>query len=134
MDRHNDMRATLQEMRFPEYRPSFYPLNVGETHYTYALRITESFSAKAVCSDTAPSCTRKCPKSRSSRASCDERFHDADDRLYRAGRRFAFVGSFLTLLAGTLLGLASVLLWLFRMVTRVVAGKRGYKATPRSGN
>jgi hypothetical protein len=37
MDRHNDMRAMLREMRFPEDRPSFYLLNVGETHYPYAL-------------------------------------------------------------------------------------------------
>jgi arylsulfatase A-like enzyme len=37
MDRHNDMRAMLGEMRFPGDRPSFYLLNVGETHYPYAL-------------------------------------------------------------------------------------------------
>ena len=37
MDSHNDMRAMLREMRFPEDRPSFYILNVGETHYPYAL-------------------------------------------------------------------------------------------------
>jgi hypothetical protein len=37
MDRHNDMRAMLPEMRFAEDRPSFYLLNVGETHYPYAL-------------------------------------------------------------------------------------------------
>jgi hypothetical protein len=37
MDRHNDMRAMIREMRFPEDRPSFYVLNVGETHYPYAL-------------------------------------------------------------------------------------------------
>jgi hypothetical protein len=37
MDKHNDMRAMLKEMRFPEDRPSFYLLNVGETHYPYAL-------------------------------------------------------------------------------------------------
>jgi hypothetical protein len=37
MDRHNDMRAMLPEMRFPEDRPSFYLLNIGETHYPYAL-------------------------------------------------------------------------------------------------
>jgi hypothetical protein len=37
MDRHNDMRAMLREMRFSEERPSFYLLNVGETHYPYAL-------------------------------------------------------------------------------------------------
>jgi hypothetical protein len=37
MPRHNDMRAMLARMRFsPEY-PSFYLLNVGETHYPYAL-------------------------------------------------------------------------------------------------
>jgi hypothetical protein len=37
MDRHNDMRAMVREMRFPEDKPSFYLLNVGETHYPYAL-------------------------------------------------------------------------------------------------
>ena len=37
MDRHNDMRAMLAEMRFPKDRPSFYILNIGETHYPYAL-------------------------------------------------------------------------------------------------
>lgn len=37
MDKHNDMRAMVQEMRFPEDKPSFYLLNVGETHYPYAL-------------------------------------------------------------------------------------------------
>lgn len=37
MDHHNDMRAMIREMRFPEDRPSFYVLNVGETHYPYAL-------------------------------------------------------------------------------------------------
>jgi hypothetical protein len=37
MDRHNDMRAMLANMRFPEGQPAFYLLNVGETHYPYAL-------------------------------------------------------------------------------------------------
>ena len=37
MDRHNDMRAMVREMTFPEDKPSFYVLNVGETHYPYAL-------------------------------------------------------------------------------------------------
>lgn len=37
MDRHNDMRAMLQRMKFDDERPSFYLLNVGETHYPYAL-------------------------------------------------------------------------------------------------
>jgi hypothetical protein len=37
MPRHNDMRAMLGELRFPEAAPSFYLLNVGETHYPYAL-------------------------------------------------------------------------------------------------
>src|SRR5882757_5365130 len=37
MDKHNDMRAMVKEMRFPEDKPSFYLLNVGETHYPYAL-------------------------------------------------------------------------------------------------
>ncbi len=36
MPTHNDMRAMLPEMKFSE-RPSFYLLNVGETHYPYAL-------------------------------------------------------------------------------------------------
>lgn len=37
MDRHNDMRAMLPRMEFSEEAPSFYFLNVGETHYPYAL-------------------------------------------------------------------------------------------------
>jgi hypothetical protein len=41
MDKHNDMNAMLSEMTFPADRPSFYLLNVGETHYPYA-RPTEA--------------------------------------------------------------------------------------------
>jgi hypothetical protein len=37
MDRHNDMRAMFAHMTFSEEQPSFYLLNVGETHYPYAL-------------------------------------------------------------------------------------------------
>ena len=37
MPKHNDMRAMLREMRFSAEAPSFYLLNVGETHYPYAL-------------------------------------------------------------------------------------------------
>jgi hypothetical protein len=37
MPKHNDMRAMLAEMTFPEDRPSYYLLNIGETHYPYAL-------------------------------------------------------------------------------------------------
>lgn len=37
MDKHNDMRAMVQAMTFSEKQPSFYLLNVGETHYPYAL-------------------------------------------------------------------------------------------------
>jgi hypothetical protein len=37
MEHHNDMRAMVQEMHFPEDKPSYYMLNVGETHYPYAL-------------------------------------------------------------------------------------------------
>src|SRR5277367_2757768 len=37
MDRHNDMRAMLAKMTFPEDAPSFWLLNAGETHYPYAL-------------------------------------------------------------------------------------------------
>ncbi len=37
MQKHNDMRAMLREMRFSDERPSFYLLNIGETHYPYAL-------------------------------------------------------------------------------------------------
>ena len=36
MDKHNDMNAMLDEMTFSDERPSFYLLNVGETHYPYA--------------------------------------------------------------------------------------------------
>jgi arylsulfatase A-like enzyme len=37
MPTHNDMRAMLRSMTFSEAHPSFYLLNVGETHYPYAL-------------------------------------------------------------------------------------------------
>ena len=37
MEKHNNMRAMVREMRFDEEQPSFYLLNVGETHYPYAL-------------------------------------------------------------------------------------------------
>ncbi len=37
MDSHNDMRAMLPTMRFDGGRPAFYLLNIGETHYPYAL-------------------------------------------------------------------------------------------------
>ena len=37
MDSHNDMRAMLPTMKFDDARPAFYLLNVGETHYPYAL-------------------------------------------------------------------------------------------------
>jgi hypothetical protein len=36
MEKHNDMNAMLDEMTFSTERPSFYILNVGETHYPYA--------------------------------------------------------------------------------------------------
>lgn len=37
MPTHNDMAAMLQDLRFEPDRPSFHLLNVGETHYPYAL-------------------------------------------------------------------------------------------------
>jgi hypothetical protein len=37
MARHNDFSAILGELEFPGDRPVFYLLNVGETHYPYAL-------------------------------------------------------------------------------------------------
>lgn len=37
MEKHNDMRAMVRAMKFSEEKPSFYLLNVGETHYPYAL-------------------------------------------------------------------------------------------------
>ena len=37
MPKHNDMAAMLDRMSFSPDRPSFYLLNVGETHYPYAL-------------------------------------------------------------------------------------------------
>jgi len=36
MDKHNDMRSMLPTLKFDDARPSFYMLNVGETHYPYA--------------------------------------------------------------------------------------------------
>src|SRR5262249_51110950 len=37
MEKHNDMRAMLPDLKFSGERPSFYLLNAGETHYPYAL-------------------------------------------------------------------------------------------------
>jgi hypothetical protein len=37
MPSHNDMAAMLERMTFDDDRPSFYLLNVGETHYPYAV-------------------------------------------------------------------------------------------------
>jgi len=37
MKKHNDMRAMLPNLHFSTERPSFHLLNVGETHYPYAL-------------------------------------------------------------------------------------------------
>lgn len=37
MPRHNDMRAMLPKLTFSSDKPSFYLLNIGETHYPYAL-------------------------------------------------------------------------------------------------
>jgi hypothetical protein len=37
MEKHNDMRAMVREMRFSGDKPTFWLLNVGETHYPYAL-------------------------------------------------------------------------------------------------
>jgi Sulfatase len=37
MEKHNDMRAMVRQMRFSEDQPTFHLLNVGETHYPYAL-------------------------------------------------------------------------------------------------
>jgi arylsulfatase A-like enzyme len=37
MPTHNDMAAMLEKLTFSADRPSFYLLNVGETHYPYAL-------------------------------------------------------------------------------------------------
>ena len=37
MPRHNDMAAMVERLTFSPDRPSFYLLNVGETHYPYAV-------------------------------------------------------------------------------------------------
>lgn len=37
MDSHNDMSAIVDELWFDEERPSFWMLNIGETHYPYRL-------------------------------------------------------------------------------------------------
>lgn len=37
MDDHNDMSAMLPELHFPQDRPAFHLLNVGETHYPYVI-------------------------------------------------------------------------------------------------
>ncbi|MBV9081528.1 MAG: sulfatase-like hydrolase/transferase [Acidobacteriaceae bacterium] len=37
MESHNDFKAIVREVKFSEEQPSFYLLNVGETHYPFAL-------------------------------------------------------------------------------------------------
>jgi hypothetical protein len=37
MDKHNDMAAMLPTLRFSDSKPSYFLMNVGETHYPYAL-------------------------------------------------------------------------------------------------
>lgn len=37
MDKHNDFNLLLDELKFDPAQPSFYLLNVGETHYPYTL-------------------------------------------------------------------------------------------------
>jgi len=37
MPRHNDLLGMIERMQFSDERPTFYLLNVGETHYPYAL-------------------------------------------------------------------------------------------------
>ena len=55
-------------------------------------------------------------------------FHFTPELAYIGpGAGFAFLGSFLTLLGGVLLGLASLLMWPFRMAVRAVKGQQGYK-------
>jgi predicted AlkP superfamily phosphohydrolase/phosphomutase len=55
-------------------------------------------------------------------------FHITPELAYIGpGAGFAFLGSFLTLLGGVLLGLASLLMWPFRMAVRAVKGQQGYK-------
>jgi predicted AlkP superfamily phosphohydrolase/phosphomutase len=55
-------------------------------------------------------------------------FHFTPELAYIGpGAGFAFLGSFLTLLGGVLLGLASLLMWPFRMAYRAVRGQQGYK-------
>jgi predicted AlkP superfamily phosphohydrolase/phosphomutase len=43
------------------------------------------------------------------------------------GAGFAFLGSFLAVLGGLLLGLVSLLTWPFRMIWRAITGRQGYK-------
>ena len=37
MPTHNDMAAMVEQVSFEDERPAFYLLNVGETHYPYAI-------------------------------------------------------------------------------------------------
>jgi hypothetical protein len=37
MEKHNDMQAMVRQMDFAEDQPNFFLMNVGETHYPYAL-------------------------------------------------------------------------------------------------
>ncbi len=53
--------------------------------------------------------------------------HPAQLAYVGPGAGFAFLNSFLTLAAGFLLGVLSLLAWPFRMAWRVVRGRRGYR-------
>lgn len=43
MERHDDFEAIIDTMRFEQRAPSFYFINVGETHYPYSVRGEEAY-------------------------------------------------------------------------------------------
>lgn len=51
MDRHDDFETMIGMMRFRKDKPSFYILNVGETHYPFTIARDSSFSAPQLHGD-----------------------------------------------------------------------------------
>jgi predicted AlkP superfamily phosphohydrolase/phosphomutase len=93
-------------------------------------------------SDTVRSITKKCGKCRLWKGKLDKRLllllllvwiglHTPNPRVQLAyvgpGAGFAFLGSFLTLIAGFLLSLFSLLLWPFRMLWRLARRRQGFR-------
>ena len=98
------------------------------TYITITADHGELFGETAI-SDTVPSCTRRSSRCRSSKARSMMLPITPELAYIGPGAGFAFLGSFLTLLGGVLLGLISAcLLWPFRMAMARRHGPAGLQA------